>query len=57
LEPRNTNSFMSFPRNDAIGNKRVNAVESANRKLIRPSLNEFKEQQQEIGRASCRERV
>src|ERR1041384_2619432 len=37
---------MSFPRNDAIGNKRVNAVESANRKLIRPSLNEFKEQQQ-----------
>jgi host factor-I protein len=45
LETRNINSFMSLPRNDAIGNKRNNNLESANRKLIRPSLTEFKEQQ------------
>lgn len=45
METRNSNSYMSFPRNDAIGNKRLNPVESANRKLIRPSLTEFKEQQ------------
>ena len=45
MEPRNLNSYTSFPRNDGIGNKRMNPVESANRKLIRPSLTEFKEQQ------------
>ena len=54
MEPRNLNSYTSFPRNDGIGNtrndgignKRMNPVDSANRKLIRPSLTEFKEQQQ-----------
>jgi len=46
LEPRNPNSF-SYPRNDAFGNKRNHGVDSANRKLIRPSLTEFKEQQQQ----------
>lgn len=45
MEPRNLNSYTPFPRNDGIGNKRMNPVESANRKLIRPSLTEFKEQQ------------
>jgi len=45
LETRNSNSFMSYTRNDSIGNKRTNNMESANRKLIRPSLTEFKEQQ------------
>ena len=44
METRNSNSYASFPRNDGA-NKRP--VDSANRKLIRPSLNEFKEQQQQ----------
>ena len=44
METRNSNSFMPFSRNDSLGNKRT-SVESANRKLIRPSLTEFKEQQ------------
>ncbi|MGH2361313.1 MAG: Hfq-like protein [bacterium] len=44
METRNSNSFVPFSRNDSLGNKRT-GVESANRKLIRPSLTEFKEQQ------------
>ena len=41
MEPRNPNAFMPYPRNEM----RRGNVESANRKLIRPSLTEFKEQQ------------
>ena len=44
METRDSNSYTSFSRNDGA-NKRT--VDSANRKLIRPSLNEFKEQQQQ----------
>ncbi|HYM10307.1 MAG TPA: hypothetical protein VEU62_06230 [Bryobacterales bacterium] len=48
METRNTsNTFMPLARNDSGGNKRINPMDSANRKLIRPSLNEFKEQQQQ----------
>ncbi len=47
METRNPNSF-TYPRNDVFGNKRNHGgVEGANRKLIRPSLTEFKEQQQQ----------
>lgn len=55
METRNPNSF-SYPRNDAFGNTRNEGfghkrnhlgVEGVNRKLIRPSLTEFKEQQQQ----------
>ena len=47
MDTRNPNTY-TYPRNDVLGNKRNNTVESANRKLIRPSLTEFKEQQQQI---------
>ncbi len=44
MDSRNPNSYAPPTRNDLIGNKRT-TVDSANRKLIRPSLTEFKEQQ------------
>ena len=47
METRNSNNFISYPRNDSIGNRRP-PLESANRRLIRPSLTEFKEQQQVV---------
>ncbi len=51
METRNSNTF-TYPRNDAsrndaFGNRRNHVVEGVNRKLIRPSLTEFKEQQQQ----------
>ncbi len=57
METRNFNSSMSVPRNDLgnrdLGNRRP---ESANRKLIRPSLTEFKEQQQQQGQRKPQKR-
>lgn len=46
METRNPNTYSPFSQN-ALGGKRINNVESANRKLIRPSLTEYKEQQQQ----------
>lgn len=45
METRNPNTYLTFSRTDP-GGKRTNHVESANRKLIRPSLTEYKEQQE-----------
>lgn len=47
METRNPSNFITYSRNDSIGNRRP-PLESANRKLIRPSLTEFKEQQQAV---------
>ena len=46
MDTRNPSTYLPFSQN-APGGKRINHVESANRKLIRPSLTEYKEQQQQ----------
>jgi sRNA-binding regulator protein Hfq len=46
LDTRNPNTYSSYTRND-LGGRRLNHTESVNRKLIRPSLTEYKEQQQQ----------
>lgn len=46
METRDPNTPSSLSQ-DAPGGKKVNHVESANRKLIRPSLTEYKELQQQ----------
>ena len=45
METRNPNAFI--PTRNDLAFKRPNSVESVNRKLIRPSLTEFKDQQQQ----------
>ena len=54
MDTHNSNAFLPF-RNDA-GAKRPSAAESANRKLIRPSLTEFKEQQQQFAQRKPQKR-
>ncbi len=44
METRNPGNYYPYPRNE-VGGKRFNHADSPNRRLIRPSLTEYKEQQ------------